>query len=690
MATQKQTQDLSKIPTFNIRALVLPNTINEEQQTVDVVFATDNRILRTTYWGERFYETLSMNPSHVRMGRMENGAPLLDNHMRYGKTGDVQLGVVTEASLETNRALATLKFSQREYPQEIYQDIKDGVVRNFSVGYFVYKYEHTINEDGPDEYVAVDWEPFEVSSTPVNADPDAQARSADGNYIFRDSIIIHKNPRTMEESTVNGQNASQTTESGAESTRTLETTPAAVPESPATPPADQQQRSVSTPQAPDQEAITAAAQAAVALERTRTFEITNAARIAGVSTEFANDLIQRGLSLDQARAEIFTEWQSQGGANQRSFNTARLTGEGERDKQNNSIEHALSVRADSNYQIPEDYTQLVRKYRNLNMLELARRYLNDLGINTDGMSKFEIAKNALQGRAYHSSSDFPIILGNTINRTLRRAYQEAERTFTPWCRRTNLTDFREVTRVQLSELLGSLDNVVEGGEYKTATFTEGKEVYKLAKYGRIIPFTWEALINDDLDAFSRVPTAFANKAAHKQSDIVYGILTGSHLMGDGNELFDTSNHGNLAASGSAISVASLSAARAAMLKQKGLGKEDFINVRPSYLIVGPDKELEAAQFTSVNYVPDTPGNINPSFNTNLTPISEPRVTGNQWYLAARPGAIDTIEYAFLEGEQEIFTERKESFNVDGVMLKVRMVFAAKAIDWRGFYKNPGA
>jgi len=48
-----------------------------------------------------------------------------------------------------------------------------------------------------------------------------------------------------------------------------------------------------------------------------------------------------------------------------------------------------------------------------------------------------------------------------------------------------------------------------------------------------------------------------------------------------------------------------------------------------------------------------------------------------------------VEYSYLEGESGLFTTRREGFEVDGVEIKARHVFAAKAIDWRGVQKNPG-
>ena len=76
--------------------------------------------------------------------------------------------------------------------------------------------------------------------------------------------------------------------------------------------------------------------------------------------------------------------------------------------------------------------------------------------------------------------------------------------------------------------------------------------------------------------------------------------------------------------------------------------------------------------------------------TALQPVIEARLTGNQWYLSADPARIDTVEYMFLEGEEGVFTEQRVGFEVDGLQVKARHAFAAKAIDFRGMYKNAGA
>src|SRR5690606_29772037 len=162
-------------------------------------------------------------------------------------------------------------------------------------------------------------------------------------------------------------------------------------------------------------------------------------------------------------------------------------------------------------------------------------------------------------------------------------------------------------RVSLGDF-DDLKEVKEGGEYEYGTIGEGAEKYKVVKYGRIIAITWETLVNDDLDAFSRIPRKIAATAARKQSDLVYAILTGSHKMSDNKELF-SADHKNLA-TGTAIDINNIGLMRKLIRTQKSNGGKDVLDLHPKYLIVGPDNEQLALQYTSANYTPNVAGNQN--------------------------------------------------------------------------------
>jgi hypothetical protein len=129
-----------------------------------------------------------------------------------------------------------------------------------------------------------------------------------------------------------------------------------------------------------------------------------------------------------------------------------------------------------------------------------------------------------------------------------------------------------------------------------------------------------------------------------------------------------------------------------MRKQKSLTAKaadaEPLNLAPRYLVVSPDKEIEAAKMLTAVLATQT-SNVN-VFAGTLELIVEARITGNTWYLSADPALIDTIEYAYLEGEEGLYTEQRIGFEVDGIEIKGRVDFAAKAIDWRGLFMNPGA
>ena len=130
-----------------------------------------------------------------------------------------------------------------------------------------------------------------------------------------------------------------------------------------------------------------------------------------------------------------------------------------------------------------------------------------------------------------------------------------------------------------------------------------------------------------------------------------------------------------------------------MAKQTGLDGKTILNIRPVFLVVPSSLELEAEQLIARNLVPARTSNVVPESIRSLAVISEPRLDPASgavpWYLFASPSAIDTIEYAYLEGQEGVYIETRMGFDVDGVEIKARLDFGAKAIDWRGMYRNPG-
>jgi hypothetical protein len=167
------------LPSLCVRAEV--GTVNKEARTVDLIFSTGASVDRMDYWsGKRYREVLSMDPAHIRLDRVNAGAPLLDSHSAYS-VGDI-LGTVVSgtARIEKGKGLATVRFSKRDTVEPIWQDVCDAIITAVSVGYRIFKFEEdSTKKDAVPVRTAVDWEPYEISMVPMPADAGARVRTGD-------------------------------------------------------------------------------------------------------------------------------------------------------------------------------------------------------------------------------------------------------------------------------------------------------------------------------------------------------------------------------------------------------------------------------------------------------------------------------------------------------------------------------
>jgi hypothetical protein len=427
-------------------------------------------------------------------------------------------------------------------------------------------------------------------------------------------------------------------------------------------------------------------------ERARIEGILTATRHAKLTHDFAERHITNGTTLVEAQRLALEEMDRRGGADQgpRQGPSGVVMGEDPLVHVRAGIVNALSHRVAPSYFKLEE---VGRRYRGMTLLDTAKLYLQASGGRVTDLSRMELAGMALgfqtrAGSGYHTTSDFPILLADVANKTLRRAYDEFPVTFTPIVRRTTVPDFKTVNRVQLGDAPNLL-KVLEHGEFTRGTISEGREQLAVSTYGRIFAISRQALVNDDTSAFERVPMMFGRAFRVLESDLVWAQITSNPVMGDGNALFSTA-HGNIATSDGAIDVTNLGAGRVAMRTQTGLDGQK-INVAPRYLLVPAALETVADQVTAP-LVPALVSNVN-IFAGRLGVIAEPRLddaSPDAWYLAASTEQIDIIELAFLEGQEGgPMVESKLGFDVDGIEFKARHDVTAKVLDWRGLYKNEG-
>ena len=439
----------------------------------------------------------------------------------------------------------------------------------------------------------------------------------------------------------------------------------------------------------DPAAIEAAANAAVAAERKRVADIAVACGAAQMTDEFRAQLVTDGVSVADARARIIDELarlQAAGGPEPRSHIRAIVTDDAV-DRFRAGLEEALSLRAG-----------LVGGERNefsgLSLREMARASLKIHGIESGRMGAMEMVGAAFVPRmvGHHSTSDFVNVLSNVAHKAMLKGAQEAEETFPLWTARGTASDFRPQTRVDTG-MFPNLPEVLEGAEYTYGTFGDSAETIQVATYGKMFAITRQAIINDDIGAFTRIPQKMGRAALRTVGNLVYAILTGNPTMSDGKALFHA-DHKNLAGTAAAPSTASLDKMRAAMGTQKDGDGIASLNITPAYLLV--PKALEGTTKAVVASIYDTASGdkfIPNSVQNIAQVIAEGRLdsaSATAWYAAANPNAVDTIEVMYLDGNDMPYLESKDGWNVDGVEFKVRIDAGVKALGWRGLYKNAGA
>jgi phage major head subunit gpT-like protein/phage head maturation protease len=395
---------------------------------------------------------------------------------------------------------------------------------------------------------------------------------------------------------------------------------------------------------------------------------------------FANDLIDREATVEQARAAAVEAVRQRPNPAITTHSFAQVATGATPETFTRAAGEALYCRANPSVK-PSD---AAREFMGLSVIELGRVILGRSGVLTTGMSTGAIVERML------STSDFTAIMGDTVDRALRAGYQSAPSALMAVARKSTARDFRRKTKLQISEA-PTLEKVNEGGEFKFGALHDAQESYRIDTFGKIIAVTRQLLINDDVGAFTDMSAKWGEAAADFEAQHLVDLLeTGAGdgpVMDDGNTLFHA-DHGNIADTAAAITIDSLAVARLKMRKQKGLAGRP-INVRPRFLVVPPEKELEAEQVLA-SIQATTAEDVNP-FGGKLDLLVETRLSSaTRWYLVSDPATTEGLEYSYLQGEEGPQIETKQGFEIDGMAFKVRLDFGAAFLEHRGWFRNAGA
>ena len=318
-----------------------------------------------------------------------------------------------------------------------------------------------------------------------------------------------------------------------------------------------------------------------------------------------------------------------------------------------------------------------------------------------------------------STSDFQYLFGDIVDRQLLAAYQRMPVVWQSVAKRGRVRDFRTVSRFTLDGGEAVLEEVKQAAEYPAAAVTDGRYQYAVKKYGRRLPITWEALVNDDLDALSDLPTRLANAARFSEEKFFTQLFASSTGP---NSTFFSSGNKNIVSGNPALSVAGLTAAFNTLAAQTDTDGNP-IYVGGVLLVVPPALKITANNILNATEILAADGGGDGTGNNQLRvanwlrndvevvvnpwlPVVDTTSGNTAWYLFADPNVgRPAMEIGFLIGHEtpELFQKAPNAvrvgggavdpmdgdFDTDSIDTKVRHVFGGVLMDPKSAVASTG-
>lgn len=303
-----------------------------------------------------------------------------------------------------------------------------------------------------------------------------------------------------------------------------------------------------------------------------------------------------------------------------------------------------------------------------------------------------------------STSDFPQLFGDSLDRQLYGAYMATTPTWRNYARAATVNDFRKVKRFATSGVRGQLKPIGELSEYPERAQTETEYEYAVGKYGATFAQSFEAMVNDDLGMFRRLPEDLAASVVDSEEAFVTGLFAGTSGL---NTTFFTSGNGNAISNNPVLSRTTLQAAITALMKRKDENGNP-ITITAVELVVGPGLALSAQEIIETTEYRVADGsnlriitgnglaaNLRLNINYWIPAVATTANADTSWWVFANPaGPRPAMEFGRLRGYEApaLFEKIPDArrigggaedlvdFDTDGRATKVRHVYGGTFID----------
>ena len=654
-------EKLSRTVTFN-RA-----DVDDEARTVPVSISSEAPYKR--WFG---MEVLSHEKKAIDMERAgtDNGLPIRVDH-----SGKV-VGRLKSIKLRDKRLGGIAHFSKNsKVARETFADVKDGILTDTSVEYEILEHDRDgeslfENSQNPKNHVTITrWRPLEAAIVAVPADS---------------SVGINRSKDTIEGQNMPGEdNPKKAAKKGDDlNIADFET-------------------ARKTARA-DGYAEGAAAEAERVKVIYRSFDPHS--KLAGV-TELRQTCLDEGTSAKRAN-ELLLEWiagepepasrsrQQAPGQHGTDIETVIDESDAWIDGVTRALELKCGLVADREEARKE---RKQNQFLAMSLQDMSRDYLVRQRVSVAGLDRMSLVGQSFTRAGQFGTSDFSNVLGNVASKSMMIGFDEAPETWRTWARIGTLQDFKVVDRVNLSTF-SDLVQILESDEYQMGGMSDLKETIQLATYGRTFGISRQAIINDDLQAFSDIPRRMGRAANRKIGDVAYALLTGNPTLNQDATALFAAGHNNLGTTG-AISETTLDEFGKLMAAQTSPAPKTgetgaTLNISPKYLLVPRALLMSATKAIRTVTAPVQGTNtgdltVNTQFGV-WEPVWDNRLDADsvtEYYALADQNMFDTAEVAFLDGVDEPFLDSQDGWSTDGVEYKVRIDAAAAIRDFRGMCRN---
>lgn len=264
-----------------------------------------------------------------------------------------------------------------------------------------------------------------------------------------------------------------------------------------------------------------------------------------------------------------------------------------------------------------------------------------------------------------SSDLFPALFADSLDRQLYGAYEAAPISWSEYARRGTVNDFREVKRFASTGIRGRLKKVNELAEHERRSMKEREYKYAVEKYEAGFGMSFEAMINDDLGMFRRLPQDLAQSARDSEELFVTELY--ADASGPDPDVYNVGND-NVILNNEPLTRDALQRAITRLMLRKDDNGMPIV-VKGVRLVVGPGLALgaqqiiDATEYTVIDPVTKNEtrisgngvsGNLKVVVNYFIPSVMTTANADTSWFIFADANttARPALEIGFLRGYEQ--------------------------------------